>query len=196
VKLPNERKEITVDAKVLARYVGTYQLTPDLKMAITLDGNQLSEKLGEQPSFPIFPESETLFFLKVVDAEIEFVQESSGKVTRLVLHQNGDREAPKISDKAELPPPRKEIQVAAEILSHYVGTYELQPGVEVVMTLEDGQLMTQLTGQPKFPMFAESEDSFFLKVVDAKVTFVKGAQGAVNKLLIHQGGRDMEANRK
>ena len=84
----------------------------------------------------------------------------------------------------------------AEVLSHYVGTYELQPGVEVVMTLEDGQLMTQLTGQPKFPLFAESEDSFFLKVVDAKVTFVKDAQGAVNKLVIHQGGRDMEASRK
>jgi len=196
VKLSTERKEISVDAKVLARYVGTYQLAPDFKMAITLDGNQLSEKLGEQPSFPIFPESETLFFLKVAEAEIEFFRDSSGNVTRLVLHQNGDHEAPRISDKAELPPPRKEIQVPAEVLSNYVGTYELQPGVEVVMTLEDGQLMTQLTGQPKFPLFAESEDAFFLKVVDAKVTFVKDAQGAVNKLVIHQGGRDMEASRK
>jgi len=197
VTLPNEHKEITLDAKLLARFVGTYQLNPDAKMLITLDGNQLSEKLAEQPSFPIFPESEAMFFLKVVDAEIEFFKDSSGAVTSLVLHQNGqDQKAPRTSDKVELPPPRTEIKLSPETLSQYVGAYELQPGVEVVMTLENGQLMTQLTGQPKFPVFAESETRFFLKVVDAQVEFVKNEKGAVTKLIIHQAGRNTEALRK
>src|ERR1017187_1071351 len=102
VELQTEHKEITVDPKVLARYVGTYELAPGAKMLITLEGNQLSEKLGEQPTFPIFPESETMFFLKVVDAQIEFVKDASGAVTALVLHQGGrDQKAPRISDKAE-----------------------------------------------------------------------------------------------
>jgi hypothetical protein len=74
VKLQTERKEVTVDPKVLARYVGTYELMAGTNMLITLEGNQLSEKLATQPAFPIFPESETMFFLKVVDAEIEFVK--------------------------------------------------------------------------------------------------------------------------
>jgi CubicO group peptidase (beta-lactamase class C family)/Tfp pilus assembly protein PilF len=101
VKLPTERKEVTVDPKVLARYVGTYELMDGADMLITLDGDQLSEKLGEQPTFPIFPESETMFFLKVVDAQIEFVKDASGAVTALVLHQGGrDQKAPRISDKA------------------------------------------------------------------------------------------------
>jgi gamma-glutamyltranspeptidase len=92
----------TVDQKVLARYVGTYELMAGADMLITLEGTQLSEKLGEQPTFPIFPESETMFFLKVVDAQIEFVKDASGAVTALVLHQGGrDQKAPRISDKAE-----------------------------------------------------------------------------------------------
>src|SRR5712691_9593789 len=45
VKLQTERKEITVDPKTLAGYVGTYQLA-SAAMLITLDSNQLSEKLG------------------------------------------------------------------------------------------------------------------------------------------------------
>jgi hypothetical protein len=31
--------------------------------------------------------------------------------------------------------------------------------------------MTQATGQPKFPMFGESQTKFFLTVVDAEVVF-------------------------
>jgi hypothetical protein len=41
-------------------------------MVVALDGNQLTAKLGSQPAFPIFPQSETMFFLKAVDAQIEF----------------------------------------------------------------------------------------------------------------------------
>ena len=104
VKLPAERKEVSVDPKVLARYVGTYELTAGTDMLITLDGNQLSEKLGGQATFPIFPESETMFFLKVVDAQIEFVKDAGGAVTALILHQGGrDQKAPRISDRTPAP---------------------------------------------------------------------------------------------
>ena len=101
VKLQTEHKEISVDAKVLARYTGTYELAPEAKIRITLEGHQLSEKLAAQPAFPIFPETETQFFLKVVDAQIEFEKDASGTVTGLILHQGGrDQKAPRISDPA------------------------------------------------------------------------------------------------
>jgi len=197
VKLPAERKEIILDPKVLKRYVGTYELAPDAKMLITLETNQLSEKLASQPAFPIFPESETMFFLKVVDAQIEFVKDSSGAVTHLVLHQGGrDQKAPRISDKAETPPPPKEIQVSPQVLAKYAGTYELGPGVDVTMTVDGGRLMTQITGQPQFELFAESETKFFLKVVEAQVEFFMDTSGAVTHIVVHQGGRDTKAIRK
>jgi hypothetical protein len=47
--------------------------------------------------------------------------------------------------------------VVREILQKCVGAYELEPGFDLVVTLEGDQLMTQVTGQGKFPIFAESE---------------------------------------
>jgi hypothetical protein len=54
-------------------------------MTISLDGTQLMAQLTGQGRLPIFPQSETLFFLKVVDAQLEFAADGSS----LVLHQNG-----------------------------------------------------------------------------------------------------------
>lgn len=89
VILPSERKEVAVPSNVLAKYVGTYELAPTFSIAITLEGNQLMAQATNQPKFPIFPESPSRFFLKVVDAQIEFFTNEAGEVTYLVLHQGG-----------------------------------------------------------------------------------------------------------
>jgi CubicO group peptidase (beta-lactamase class C family) len=88
---------------------------------------------------------------------------------------------------------RKEITVSPKILADYVGSYELSPGFIMVVTFENGQLMTQATGQPKVPIFAESETKFFLKVVDAQLEFFRNQKGEVTHLVLHQGGRDIKA---
>jgi CubicO group peptidase (beta-lactamase class C family) len=110
VTLQTERKEITLDPAVLARYVGAYRMAAGGEMLITLEGNQLSGQLTGQGALQIFPESETMFFLKVVNAQIEFpVTGPQRKATQLTLHQNGrdmvgtrldDAEAKKIADTA------------------------------------------------------------------------------------------------
>src|SRR5579859_1884884 len=89
VVLPTERKEITLPQEVLKQYVGTYELTPRFSLAITLEDGQLISQGTNQGKVPMFAESETLFFLKLVDAQIEFVKNEKGEVTNLVLHQNG-----------------------------------------------------------------------------------------------------------
>ncbi len=99
-------------------------------------------------------------------------------------------------DQVVLAGERKEVAVSPAILQTYVGTYELAPGFDIVMTVEGGQLMTQATGQPKFPVFAESETKFFLKVVDAQLEFVKNDKGEVTHVILHQGGRDAKAPKK
>jgi len=91
---------------------------------------------------------------------------------------------------------KKEISVAPAVLSKYVGTYELMPGFNIVMTLENGQLMTQATNQPKFPLFAQSDTKFFLKVVEAELEFFKDDKGEVTYFMLHQNGRDMKGIRK
>lgn len=90
---------------------------------------------------------------------------------------------------------QREISVPESVLRQYVGTYQIQPGVDVTMTLEGGQLMTQITGQPKFPVYAESESKFFLKVVEAEIEFPTD-KGEAAYLVIHQGGQEVKAIKK
>jgi CubicO group peptidase (beta-lactamase class C family) len=99
-------------------------------------------------------------------------------------------------EKVVLAAERKEIAVPSKTLADYVGSYELRPGVALVVTLDAGQLMTQLTGRPKVPIFAESETMFFLKVVDAQIEFIKNEKGEVTHLVLHQGGQDIKGLKK
>ncbi len=90
VTLPSERKEITVTPSVLADYAGTYQLTPTINNVITFKDGHLVSKLGNQPEIELFAESETKFFLKVVDAQVEFFRDpATHAVTHLTIYQNG-----------------------------------------------------------------------------------------------------------
>ena len=89
VILPSERKEVALDAKVLARYVGRYELRPGFVLEITSDGKALAGQAPNQPKIPIFAESETKFFTRVMDSQITFVVEGDGPATALVMHQGG-----------------------------------------------------------------------------------------------------------
>ena len=65
------------------------------------------------------------------------------------------------------------------------------------ITLDGGDhLMAQLTGQPKFPIFAESETLFFYKVVEATLEFQKDASGVVTAVRLRQGPIDQVGPRK
>ena len=112
-------------------------------------------QLSGQGKAPVFASSETSFFYKVVDAEIEFAKDQRDTINSLILRQNGrDMKAPRISDSVAV---RKEIAVSPKILAQYVGTYELRPGFDLVITQEGNQLISQATGQQKIPIFAETK---------------------------------------
>lgn len=55
--------------------------------------------------------------------------------------------------------------------------------------------MSQATGQVEAELYPSSPTEFFLKVVDAQVTFVKNEQGQVTQLVLHQNGRNMPAKK-
>jgi serine-type D-Ala-D-Ala carboxypeptidase/endopeptidase len=86
---------------------------------------------------------------------------------------------------------RQAVEVDSAVLEKYVGEYKLAPFFAITVTLEDGQLMAQATGQDKFPIFAESETEFFYRVVDAQLTFEVDADGKATKLILHQNGADV-----
>ena len=77
---------------------------------------------------------------------------------------------------------RKTVDVDPAVLKAYEGTYALSLFFAITITVEDGKLMAQATGQQKCQLFPESETKFFYKVVDAQISFEKGDDGKVNKL--------------
>ena len=94
-----EHPEVVVPTSVLDRYVGFYQLSEMHVFTVTRQGSKLFAKLTGQGAAQIYPESETRFFYKVVKAQIDFVADSSGNISSLVLHQNGaDHTAPRVKD--------------------------------------------------------------------------------------------------
>ena len=93
------------------------------------------------------------------------------------------------------PKARKEIQINPAVLDAYVGVYELAPAFRLAITREGNALFGQATGQAKHQLFPEAETEFFLKVVDAQITFVKDASGKVNSIVLHQGGAHIPGKR-
>lgn len=89
------------------------------------------------------------------------------------------------------PRERDEIAVAEDILETYVGEHELTPTFSIVATLENGSLFAQVTGEDRFPIFAESETEFFYRVVDAQISFERDETGVVTGLVLHQGGQNV-----
>jgi uncharacterized protein YneR len=181
-----------VDPKIYDAYVGQYQLEPDMLLWFWRDKDRLMSQATGQGKVEVFPRTETEFFLKEVDAQITFVKGKDGKVTGLVLHQNGDHQAKKISDVP--PKERRAVKVDPKMYAGYVGDYEVQPGFIISVTKETDRLMAQATGQQKFEIFPESETNFFYQVVDAQVSFKRDARGRVTGLVLHQHG-DHEAKK-
>jgi len=95
--IPIVRIPKKVDPKIYDAFVGKFMLDLDFIIAITKENERLFTQATGQPKYEIFPESETKFFFKVVDAQITFVKNEKGEVIELILHQFGkDHTARKI----------------------------------------------------------------------------------------------------
>lgn len=91
---------------------------------------------------------------------------------------------------------RQTVSVPLSTLQSYVGVYELSPEFSIEVTLDNGQLMAQATGQGKANIYPESEIKFFYRIVDAQIEFVKNSEGAIDKLLLYQSGQIRGGARK
>lgn len=88
--IPAVRKEVQLSEEISKRYEGVYALVEDTSLLFTfrVKDNQLFLRVTGQGEVPLIPQSETLFFTRVVDAQIEFKKNEEGEYD-MVLHQNG-----------------------------------------------------------------------------------------------------------
>ena len=176
VVLPSERKEIKVPPAVLSQYVGTYKLAPGADVTITLEGDQLYTRITGQQKFPMFPESETKFFLKVVDATNEFLKNDKGIVTHIVLRQeNNETKAARVSDK---------VGERNEIDGTWVGSTTGQDGNPMEVTYEFeaagkdliGTVSTKLGGGPFSEGKIDGNNFSFVVRTDQFTIFTSGVR--------------------
>jgi CubicO group peptidase (beta-lactamase class C family) len=179
--------DAAVAGKALEAIAGRYDYGGAI-LTVTREGDKVFAQLTGQPKFQIFPKSETEFFWKVVEAEVKFVKNEKGAVTKAVHRQGGQTiEAPRI-ENVEV------VKVDGKLLDAYAGKYNY--GAAVLTVTRDGdRLFAQLAGQPKFEIFPRSETEFFWKVINARVTFVKDEKGKVTKAVHEQGGSKFDAPR-
>ena len=96
---------------------------------------------------------------------------------------------------AKPPKEHKQVNVDPKLFDRYVGKYALTPAFVLTVSREGDHLFLQATGQPKVEIFPESEREYFVKVVDAQITFIVDAAGKTTELVLHQAGRDLPAKR-
>ncbi|MDB6022153.1 MAG: serine hydrolase [Pedosphaera sp.] len=97
IQKEKERVAIHLDPKLFDAYAGQYELAPGAIFTLRRQGDRLMAQLTGQGFFEIYPESETEFFYKVVDAQLSFEKNTRGETTALILHQNGaDQKAKKV----------------------------------------------------------------------------------------------------
>lgn len=185
-EVPKERQSIQLSNTVFDQYIGQYEVVPGFILTVKRDGDKFMTQATGQQAFEIFPETETNFFLKAIDAQLEFMKDDQGKVNSVTLYQGG-RVMP-AKRIAEVVNERVAIAVDTKLYDRYTGEYELAPGFYVTIRRENDKLMAQATGQPAAELFPETETRFFYKMVDAQIEFSADDQGKTVGLKLFQGG--------
>ncbi len=81
-------------------------------------------------------------------------------------------------------------------LEAFAGVYDLTPTLSVTVSVANGGLMSQVTGQEAAALKPKFADVFFLREAGDQITFTRGASGTVEGLVLYQAGRDGVARKK
>ncbi len=89
----NLKRPIALTPPILKSYVGEYQIRPGVVMAVSfVDGYLGLGKPGRLPTSILYPESKTRFFFLETDrVTLSFERDKEGRVTGLILHEEGVR---------------------------------------------------------------------------------------------------------
>lgn len=187
-------RPVSLPEELLRGYCGVYEHGKDDLRAISLRDGRLESRRNRAKVLKLTAVKSDEFRFEESFNRLRFGQDEKGSWV-MVVPRTGMTDKAYRTDKT-LPPDRVEIALDVKILQRYVGVYELQPGFDLSVTLQGGQLMAQATGQAMLPLFAESEFRFFLKAVDAQLEFAMGTDNRAISLTLYQNGQIMPARRR
>jgi CubicO group peptidase (beta-lactamase class C family) len=188
-----------IDFAKLADYVGAYEIPQKGYRLITRQGDSLYSQRSGGATRLILPEALDKFYFEYDNAIVlDFVRDAAGKVVAHKITQFGQTDGAKLMTGALADSLLKAATVTAvdpAVYDQLAGTYEMGPGFNIDVRRKGNGIFIQATGQGEVEAFPRTETEFFLKVVDAQISFIKDSSGKVTSLVLHQGGQDHPAPR-
>lgn len=180
----SEKDGISLTEKQLQKWVGTYQFDENVVRYISVKNGKIYSQREGSDQMQIIPFSENTFGFLGSRTSYEFSIKDGKKQA---LFKGRTSSIGKEIDKAP-PTEKKEIALSEDALKKFLGTYEIQPGFAITVLLENGKLLGQATGQPKFELTPYAENAFLVKAVKAELVFDRDEQGVATGLTLHQNG--------
>ncbi len=198
--VPVNKTPAPVDTASYQDYVGAYDLGNGQYRMITSENGKLYSQRSGGTQSQIYPESADKFYYEQNHATtVTFVRDDAGKVVAHSIHQEGTdlrHEKMTAEQTAAILAKTAAIKVDPAIFDRYVGEYQLSPVFSVTIERKEDRIFAQATGQQQFEIFPKSETRYFLKVVDADIEFVMGADGKAESLILFQAGMEQKAIKK
>ena len=184
-QLPPPQQDPAVDKKTYANFLGRYSY-PGAVMTVTTEDDRLFTQITGQQRFELFASAPDAFFLKGFDAQFDFQRNEKREVIAVQHSQDGNTfRAPRVV--------ASEVKLTDAELDAILGQYQYGRAELMTVTRDGDTVFAQLTGQPSFPIFPKSATEFEWRVVVAKVSFAKDADGKVTKAIHTQNGRTFDA---
>lgn len=186
-----DKVAVKLSEKQLKKWIGAYQFEDVIRFITYENGELYSMREGGRP-LKLLPLSENEFRFEDLFTTYNFSLKNGKKqvvFTDRIIKNSG------IETYKKLPSEKTTITLAQNVLIKYVGVYELQPSFQIEIKMQNDHLFATATDQPAVELFAETENSFFIKEINAQIVFNLNIDGTVKSLTFSQGENKMEGKK-
>jgi len=188
--LGKPRRAATPEPALLQALAGDYQVQGAMKMSLrSRDGTLFLQPAG-QPEYEMAYDDAGDFYPRDFDAVLRPAKRADGTYGFTWMQAGAVLPAVRIEPRAAFPQPSP-----AE-LAAYAGTYPLMPGFDLSVREEGGRMVAQATGQGPVALEAVAKDRFEAAAFGAEFRFLRGANGEVEAVELHQAGRVLRGQRQ
>ena len=172
-----------MDENNVQKWVGKYTFQDGSSRNVSLINHQLLWSLPNGQEIKMIAHSDSVFQLEHTLTKVEFRQRSGNMIAAIVTQRINQRIGTRVYK------PHTEINLPDSTLAKYIGKYILFPDFDLTITMDGSQLFSQGTGQTKFEIYPESQNTFFFKAIDAQIEFVLNDKLECISLDITQDGK-------
>lgn len=162
-------KAIQLNVAILEEYVGAFDMGP-FKVFFTLEDGRLFGQPEGQSKEELFAKAKDQFFLKSVDASLEFIRENGKVIAVKLIQGNNVLEGQLIQEEKRII--KTSFSTNANDLKEYTGVYDAA-GRQLTVTLEEGKLYGQPDDDTKEMMNPKSKDHFEVITADGDTVQVE-----------------------